>query len=81
MDRDQLIAWLQKQPNRPVFLAQDAEGNMFSPLTEASLGLTIKGNEDKRTEELFEPKDVVDEYDPDEAVLDNFSEVITLYPL
>lgn len=81
MDSEQLIAWLQKHPKRKIFLSQDAEGNMYSPLTEASLRLAVKGYDDTRTEEIFEAKDLVDEFDPDEAVLDDFSEVIVLYPL
>jgi len=80
MDRDQLIAWLQKQPNAKILLSKDAEGNMYSPLDEATLGLTPKGTEG-RTEDVFEAKDLTDEYDPDEAVLADFEDVIVLYPL
>lgn len=81
MDSEQLIAWLQKHPKRKIFLSTDAEGNMYSPLDEPTVGLVPKGTGNTRTEEVFEEKDLVDEFDPDEAVLDDFDEVIVFYPL
>jgi hypothetical protein len=81
MDKDSLIAWLQKLPGNPeVILAADAEGNSFSALDEPCEGFVPKYYDGGRTDDVFSEGDLTDEADPDEAVLEKFKRVIVLYP-
>jgi hypothetical protein len=81
MDKDSLIAWLQKHPGNPkIMLASDAEGNRFALLEEPCEGFFPKGYLGGETEEVFVKTDLVDETDPDEAVLDDFETTIILWP-
>lgn len=82
MDKNSLIAWLSKIPGNPkIMLSSDAEGNSFAELDEPCEGFVAKYFEGGRTEEVWECKDLVDESDPDEAVLDGFNSVVVLYPI
>lgn len=81
MDKDSLIAWLQKHPGNPkIMLASDAEGSSFAPLEEPCEGFVPKHYSSGETEEVFQKDDLVDETDPDEAVLDDFETTIVLWP-
>lgn len=82
MDKESLIAWLQKQPGNPkIMLASDSEGNSFAALDEPCEGFVPKHYRGGATEEVWQEADLVDESDPDEAVLEGFNSVIVLWPL
>lgn len=82
MNKESLIAWLNKIPGNPrIMLAADSEGNCFSNLDEPCEGFVPNYYAGGSTEEVFEAKDLVDEADPDEAVLEDFTSVVVLYPL
>lgn len=82
MRKDDLILWLKSVPGNPeVLLASDAEGNSYSSLSDGSEEFAPKDYEGWMTEEIFAREDLVDEADPDEAVLEDFKGVIVLWPV
>ena len=80
MNSEDLITFLQKNPDAEVLLASDAEGNSFSSLDEACHAYVFKDYESGPTEEVFEAEDLVDPADPDESVLQHFRPVVVIYP-
>lgn len=80
MTSEELIAFLQKNPDAEVLLASDAEGNSFSSLDETCHAYVLKDYEGGPTDEVFEAEDLVDPADPDEAVLSHFRAVVVIYP-
>lgn len=80
MNSEELIVFLQKNPDAEVLLASDAEGNSFSSLDDASHAYVLKHYTGGPTDEVFEAEDLVDPADPDEAILDHFRPVVVIYP-
>jgi hypothetical protein len=80
MNSEELISFLQKNPSDEVLLASDAEGNSFSSVDEVTKSYVLKDYDGGRTEEVFDAEDLVDETDPDEAVLEHFKPVLVIYP-
>lgn len=80
MSPEELITFLQKNPATEVLLASDAEGNSFSSVDEVCNAFVLKHYRGGPTDEVFEAEDLVDEADPDEAVLAHFRPVVVIYP-
>jgi hypothetical protein len=80
MNSEELISFLQKNPADEVLLAHDAEGNSFSSIDEVSHAHVLKDYAGGITEEVFDAEDLIDENDPDEAVLAHFKPVVVIYP-
>jgi hypothetical protein len=80
MDSEELISFLQKNPGTKVLLASDPEGNSYSSVDEACRAYVFTDYVQGETEEVFDAEDIVDESDPDEAVLANFKPVVVIYP-
>jgi hypothetical protein len=80
MNSEDLIAFLQKNPADHVILASDSEGNSFSSVAEAYDAYVLKDYDGGRTDEVFDVEDIIDEADPDEAVLAHLKRVVVIYP-
>lgn len=80
MTPEELIAFVQKNPTTLILVASDAEGNSFSSVDEVHPAYVLKDYEGGRTDEVFDAEDLVDETDPDEAVLQHFKPVLVIYP-
>lgn len=80
MDSEELISFLQKNPGTKVLLAADPEGNSYSSVDEVCRAYVFTDYVQGETEEVFDAEDIVDESDPDEAVLTHFKPVVVIYP-